>query len=140
MDEPDSLADPCFLGGRPLDGKLSDNSESPRSTMYFLPKLRFLRFCRGDSFAPPVFTSTYFVSFLPVHALFLVALKSCPRPVRFILYPDISYLLLTRLSPASPLAALSLMTFFFERPNMDGWETPSLIILAIGRPPQLGRT
>ena len=115
--EPNRLTPDDLLLERPLDGEPNVKSESPLSTTYFLPRLRFLRFCRGDSFAPPVFTSTYLVSFLPVSQLFLVALKSWPRPVRFILYPDISYLSRTRLSPDLPWAALSLMTFRFERPN-----------------------
>ena len=106
--------DPADFLERPLEGEPNENIGSPFSTTYFLPRLRFLRFCRGDSFAPPVFTSTYLVSFLPVSQLLRVALKSWPRPVRFILYPDISYLSRTRLSPNLPWAALSLMTPLFD--------------------------
>ena len=73
--------DRCPLGGEPnrpdpadflewpLVGKPNENMGSPFPTTHFLSRLRFLRFCRGDSFAPPVFTSTHFVSFLPVSQL-----------------------------------------------------------------------
>lgn len=81
-----------------------------RSTTYLWPNWLFFFFWSGESLELPVFTSTYFVSFFPVSQFFRVALKSCPLPVCFVLYPAISYSDLTIFSARFPLAALSLIT------------------------------